>query len=105
MTPSMLPEIDRRTLESWLLEFDTTWADGRLKEFVGRLPAPGSPLRRVALVELIKPDLNHQRALGGRPQLAGSLHASPNPGTPAAPPPEFAQGEPEPRQPTVAPAK
>src|SRR3954451_17361477 len=105
MTPSMLPEIDRRTLEFWLTEFDQTWADGRLAEFVARLPAQATPLRRVALIELIKLDLQHQRARGRQPQLAAYLRVYPELGTPPAPPPELTAATHAPRQqPSTAPA-
>jgi predicted Ser/Thr protein kinase len=51
---------ERRVLESWLVDFDLTWDERRLKSWVGRLPQTGDRLRRAALVEMVKIDLEHR---------------------------------------------
>ncbi len=76
-----LSDADRRTLESWLLAFETSWGEGRLKERAGRLPAAGHPLRRPALGEMVKIDLEKQWGLNRRPGVEGYLHAYPELGT------------------------
>jgi WD40 repeat protein/predicted Ser/Thr protein kinase len=52
-----LSAADRQLLQGWLAEFEQSWYETRLAARVRQLPAPGSPLRRVALPELVKIDL------------------------------------------------
>jgi hypothetical protein len=52
---------DQETLEAWLVTFGQSWRDEALAEWATtRLPAPGNPLRRLALSEMVKIDLEHQ---------------------------------------------
>jgi hypothetical protein len=67
-------------VESWLFEFDRSWHAGQLAEQVRKLP-PGSPLRIVALVELVKIDLERQWQQGRPACVEGYLRAYPELGT------------------------
>ena len=58
---------DRRTLDALLAELNRSWDERRLTGLVRRLPA-GGPLRRAALCELVKADLE-RRWQGGRKVL------------------------------------
>jgi formylglycine-generating enzyme required for sulfatase activity/serine/threonine protein kinase len=63
---------DQETLEAWLVTFGQSWRDEALAEWATtRLPAPGNPLRRLALSEMVKIDLEHQWQRG-RPVLVES---------------------------------
>ncbi|MBI1918655.1 MAG: protein kinase [Planctomycetes bacterium] len=64
---ALLSGPDRQALERWLAGFDESWHHGRLAERVALLP-PAGPLRRAALIELIRLDLRHRgtRASGSR---------------------------------------
>jgi hypothetical protein len=54
--------VDRDKLEPLLLEFDQSWTPERLDEFVRRLPDSEPVVRRHALVELVKIDLERSWA-------------------------------------------
>src|SRR5262249_600262 len=65
---------ERQALEGWLAGFDESWHGGRLAERVALLP-PGGPLRRAALVELVRLHPGHrarrvQDYLSAYPELA-----------------------------------
>ncbi len=77
-----LPDADRLTLESWLMAFEDSWGEGRLKQRASQLPQAGHPLRLPALVEMIKIDMEKQWGLGRRPRVEGYMHAYPELGTP-----------------------
>ena len=55
-----LSDEQRQVLEAWLVEFDLSWDEGRLALWVPRLPPHGSSLRRPALLEMIKIDLERR---------------------------------------------
>src|SRR5262245_24187547 len=75
-----LPDEERRVLESWLVDFDLSWAEGRLAARAGELP-PGSPLRQLALVEMAKIDIERQWQHGRRPCVEDYLRDYPELGT------------------------
>ena len=52
-----LSAANRQVLEGWLVEFDQSWADGRLAARVQQLPPVGHPLRLPALLEMVKIDI------------------------------------------------
>jgi len=56
-----LSEGDRETLETWVVEFDQTWHEDALAAWAAdKLPDRGEPLRRLALAEMVKVDLERQ---------------------------------------------
>jgi tetratricopeptide (TPR) repeat protein len=63
---SGLNDSDRQVLDIWIADFRRSWREGLLAERVAVLPPPGSPLRRVALLTMIRIDLE-QRWRQGRP--------------------------------------
>jgi hypothetical protein len=77
-----LSDEHRQALESWLVEFDKGWKEGRLGEAVRQLPPPGSPLRYPTLVELVKVDLEKQWERGRRVPVESYLKDYPELGTP-----------------------
>src|SRR5262245_40246351 len=70
----------RRQLESLLLKFDQSWDEKRLPAVLRQLPAD-SPLRRPALIELIKIDLERRRKAGQKVRLEAYLKPFPELGT------------------------
>ena len=53
-----LSQADRETLETWLVEFDQTWQEDALATWAAeKLPEPENALRRPALAEMVKVDL------------------------------------------------
>jgi hypothetical protein len=54
-----LTDEDRRQLEAWLGEFGRSWTPQRLGACARKLP-PDSPLRLLALTEMVKIDLERQ---------------------------------------------
>jgi serine/threonine protein kinase/Flp pilus assembly protein TadD len=79
-----LAEAERRLLETWLIEFDQSWRDGRLAERVRELPPAGHPLRLAALIELVKIDLERQWELGRRVVLENYIQLYPELATSSA---------------------
>jgi serine/threonine protein kinase/HEAT repeat protein len=75
-----LPDEQRRVLESWLVDFDLRWAEGRLAARAGELPADNF-LRRLALVEMAKIDLERHWQRGRRPCVEDYLRDYPELGT------------------------
>jgi serine/threonine protein kinase len=71
---SQLSEPERAQVEALLVAFDQGWSENRLEEAVGRLPSGNSVVRRLALLELVKIDLERQWQLNRRPRLEGYLH-------------------------------
>jgi serine/threonine protein kinase len=69
-------------LEALLLEFDLHWHPDKLDLVLAAL-APDDPLRRPALIEMVKIDLERQRSLGRHIRLADYLHRYSELGTPA----------------------
>jgi serine/threonine protein kinase len=80
---SSLSYDDREVLESWLVDFDLTWNEDRLRAWVRRLPSE-KKLRRAALIELVKIDLERRWQQGKKPRLESYLKALPELGTPDA---------------------
>jgi hypothetical protein len=79
---------DRQRLETLLVEFDQGWAKDRLAVWVRKLPPPGDRLRRFALVELVKIDIERRWDRGLRTRLESYLKALPELGSPEAIEPE-----------------
>ncbi len=77
-----LSEREREIVEALLAEFGRAWHEKLLLSYVRKLPPAGSPLRRVALVELVKLDLRRQWAAGRHLRLEAYLSALPELGTP-----------------------
>jgi hypothetical protein len=72
---------ERRLLQAWLVSFDNAWDENRLSKQVSDLPRPGSLLRRVALIELVKIDLRRHWQQGQGQRLEEYLEAYPELGT------------------------
>jgi hypothetical protein len=84
MAPNEYPNLsaaDRRLLEAWLLTFDNAWDEDRLAKQVRDLPPRGEPLRRAALIELIKVDLRRRWQRGRGPRVEAYLKGFPELGT------------------------
>jgi hypothetical protein len=64
-----LSDDQREVLETWLVEFDQTWDVGRLAAWMRRLPPHGDCMRRPALVEMVKIDLERRWQRGQRARL------------------------------------
>src|SRR5262245_60621478 len=61
-----LSDEQRNHLERWLVAFERSWHKGRLTKWVAKLP-PSGLLRRAALVEMVKIDLERNWMSGRRP--------------------------------------
>src|SRR5437660_8836073 len=70
----------RRQLESLLLKFDQSWDEKRLAAALRQLPAD-SPVRRPALIEMIKIDLERRRKAGQKIRIDAYLKSFPELGT------------------------
>lgn len=88
----------RLQLEAWLAEFGQAWDEDRLDAPVDRLPPPGHPLRRPALVELVKIDLERHWQRGRRIRLADYLARYPELGPADALPTDLLLAEQEARR-------
>jgi hypothetical protein len=99
-----LSDDKRQMLESWLVEFDLSWDEGRLAAWVARLPPPGDCLRRAALIEMVKIDLERRWRRGKRAGLEAYVKALPELGPPDSLPADLIQAEYEARQHGGAPA-
>jgi tetratricopeptide (TPR) repeat protein len=77
---SSLSAEERQALEAWLVDFDQQWHNRRLIAQVRELPSAG-PLRKTALCELVKIDLERQWQVGRRLRLQEYLKAFPELGT------------------------
>lgn len=73
---------DRQLVESWLVDFDQAWNEDRLKDWLGRLPPRGDCLRRAAVVEMVKIDLERRWQEGKGARLESYLKHLPELGTP-----------------------
>jgi hypothetical protein len=79
---SALANQDRAMVEVWLVAFEQSWTEHALGEWVvRRLPAPGNPLRRPILAEMVKLDLKRQWQQGRRLTLGSYLEHYPELGT------------------------
>ena len=75
---SALANQDRAMVKVWLVAFEQSWTEHALGEWVvRRLPAPGHPLRRPILVEMVKLDLERQWQQGRRLTLGSYLECYP----------------------------
>jgi serine/threonine protein kinase len=95
-TPANLAHLsaeDRRQVEACLAEFQQSWNEKRLGVQIRKLPPPGSPARRAALVELVKIDLARQWQIGRRVKLESYLKALPELGTADSIAPELIEAE------------
>jgi hypothetical protein len=90
---SQLSSADQAKLTAWLDDFNRSWNEGRLAARVRELPAPPSPLRRPALIELVKLDLERRWQGGRRVLLDAYLKAYPELGTAETVPVELIHGE------------
>src|SRR6516162_1278021 len=97
-------DAQRQLLESWLVDFDLSWDEGRLAAWVRRLPPRGDYLRRSALVEMVKIDLERRWMRGQRAGLEVYVKALPELGTPDHLPADLLLAEYEARQQCGAPA-
>lgn len=88
-----LSDADRRQLEALLIDFDRKWHKQALADRVQELPPEGSALRRPALVELIKIDLEKQWQLGRRILLETYLKQYPELGGAGGVPADLLQAE------------
>src|SRR5262245_56769181 len=103
MTPrtpllDQLSPSDRQVLAAWVAEFRQTWTDTRLGSSLADLPPIGSPLRRAALVEMVKIDIAQHWQKGNRVRLEQYLRGLPELGTAETVPLELIQAEYEVRQ-------
>ncbi|HKI32301.1 MAG TPA: serine/threonine-protein kinase [Gemmataceae bacterium] len=103
-SPALSPN-DRRQLEEMLLQFDQSWDEGQLAARVRELPAAAHPLRRAALVELVKLDLEHQWQRERRVKVEAYLKAYPELGKRAAVPADLLLAEWQVRRQFGAPAE
>jgi serine/threonine protein kinase len=71
---------DRNAIEAWLLEFDRGWHEGLLAVAAHDIPL-GHTLRRAALVEMVKVDLERQWQLGRQIALETYLQLHPELGS------------------------
>ncbi len=67
---------DRSRLDNLLLKFDKSWGEKRLPAALRQLPAD-DPLRRPALLEMIKIDLEHRRKAGQKVRLEAYVKSFP----------------------------
>lgn len=79
-----LSDTDRSQLETWLAEFDETWRDGHVDAWAKKLA--GHPLRRPALIEMVKIELERQWSKGRRSVVEAYLTSYPELGTAATVP-------------------
>src|SRR5271166_4526972 len=93
----------RQRLEGWLVEFDRSWSGGRLLLWLGQLP-PGNSLRRPALIEMVKIDLERRWRRGQRLCLEAYAKALPELGPTDRLPADLILAEYEARQQCGAPA-
>jgi predicted Ser/Thr protein kinase len=77
-----LSDDQRQLLETWLVEFDLSWDEGRLAASARRLPPRGNPLRRPVLIEMVKIDLERRWQRGQRARLEAYVKALPELGGP-----------------------
>jgi hypothetical protein len=88
----------RQLLERWLAEFDQSWQEGALEARVRSLPPPGNMLRRPALVEMVKIDLERCWRAGKRVPVEDYLKRYPELGSPDTISVDLIQAEIEARQ-------
>jgi hypothetical protein len=99
-----LTDDQRQVLETWLVEFDQSWDEDRLASWVRRLPPREDCLRRPALVEMIKIDLERRWQRSQRANLEAYVKALPELGAVDRLPADLLLAEYEARQQSGAPA-
>jgi hypothetical protein len=77
-----LSDEERGRLEGWLLGFDRSWDPDRLGLWIQKLPPRGDRLRRAALVEMVRIDMERRWERGQRSLLESYLELLPELGTP-----------------------
>jgi hypothetical protein len=87
-----LSDEQRCQVASWLVDFDRSWNESRLAARVRELPA-GTALRRAALIEMVKIDLEKQWQLGRRPTVESYLALYPEMGGAGNVPVDLIQAE------------
>jgi hypothetical protein len=93
-----LSDDKRQLLESWLLDFDLSWDEGRLASWSTKLPPPGDGMRLPALVEMVKIDLERRWQRGERARLESYVQAWPELGAVDSVPADLIKAEYEARQ-------
>jgi hypothetical protein len=93
-----LTDEQRQLLESWLVEFDLSWHADQLAAWLRRLPPRGDGLRRPALVEMVRIDLERRWQRGQRANLEAYVKALPELATPDPLPADLVLAEYEARQ-------
>jgi serine/threonine protein kinase len=88
-----LSDEQRQVLESWLMAFDHQWDEQRLVAHLAKLPPPGDPLRRPALIEMVKIDLERHWQRGQPVRLESYLKSLPELGTRDTVPADLIQAE------------
>lgn len=77
-TLSAICDRDRETLEGWLVAFEQAWTEDAFAEWVAnKLPAPGSPMRLSAMIEMVKVDLERQWQRGNQLTVGSYLERFP----------------------------
>jgi predicted Ser/Thr protein kinase len=99
-----LSDDERGVLEAWLVDFDRSWGGRGLRFWVRKLPPAGERLRRAALVEMVKIDLEHRWQRGRPTRLEAYVKAVPELGPPACLPADLILAEYEARRESGAPA-
>jgi hypothetical protein len=89
----VLSDEQRQVLESWLMAFDQQWDDQRLAAHLVKLPPPDDPLRRPALIEMVKIDLERHWQHGQPVRLESYLKSLPELGTRDTIPADLIQAE------------
>jgi formylglycine-generating enzyme required for sulfatase activity/serine/threonine protein kinase len=75
---SAICDRERETVESWLVAFEQAWTENALADWAAdKLPATGSPVRRLALIEMVKVDLEYQWQRGNQLTLGSYLERFP----------------------------
>src|SRR5262245_48338442 len=93
----------RQQLAALLADFERAWDEGRLAACARQLPSD-SPIRRTALLGMVKIDLEQQWRRGRRPVIEAYLHFYPELGPREAVPPDLIFAEFEARRRNGAPA-
>src|SRR4051812_14398995 len=93
-----LSDAQRQLLESWLVKFDQGWDEKRLDVVLRKLPAPPHPLRRPALIEMVKIDLERSWRQGRHVRLESYLKQCPELGAPDDAPVDLIHAEYEARR-------
>jgi hypothetical protein len=91
-TLEQLSDTERAELEAWLMEFDRQWAPDCLTARAQQLPATGA-VRKWALVEMVKIDLERRWQRNQRVGVEFYLEAFPELASPEGPPFDLVEAE------------